>query len=156
MLSDRCPVCLSCLSVTLVDQDETWPQPHCVRWDPASKGGGTQQPPTVQPVCCGQMAGWMRMPLGTEVSLGPGHIVLDDESPKRAQQPPIFGLCLLWPNGWMDQDATWYGGRPRSWPHCVRWRLTHPERTTAPPELSDYVCCMAKRPDGSRCHFVSM
>ena len=24
-------------------------------------------------------------------------------------QPPIFGPCLLWPNGWMDQDATWYG-----------------------------------------------
>jgi len=19
----------------------------------------------------------------------------------------------LWPNGWMDQDATWYWGRPR-------------------------------------------
>jgi len=28
---------------------------------------------------------------------------------------------LLWPNSWMDHDATWYGGRP--WPrwHCVRW-----------------------------------
>ena len=25
-------------------------------------------------------------------------------------QPTIFGPCLLWPNGWMDQDATWYGG----------------------------------------------
>jgi len=22
---------------------------------------------------------------------------------------PIFGPCLLWLNGWMDQDATWYG-----------------------------------------------
>jgi len=32
---------------------------------------------------------------------------------KRAQ-PPIFGPCLLWPNGWMDQDATWCVGRP--WP----------------------------------------
>jgi len=32
---------------------------------------------------------------------------------------PIFGPRLLWPNGWMDQDATWYGGRPRSRPHCV-------------------------------------
>jgi len=21
--------------------------------------------------------------------------------------PAIFGPCLLWPNGWMDQDATW-------------------------------------------------
>ena len=24
--------------------------------------------------------------------------------------PPIVGPCLLWPNGLMDQDATWYGG----------------------------------------------
>ena len=26
-------------------------------------------------VCCGQTAGWIKMPLGTEVGLGPGHIV---------------------------------------------------------------------------------
>ena len=35
--------------------------------------------------------------------------------------PAIFGPCLLWPNGWMDQDATCYGGRPRPRPHYVRW-----------------------------------
>jgi len=40
--------------------------------------------------------------------------------PKRAQ-PQIFGSCLLRPNGWMDQAATWYGGRPRPRRHCVRW-----------------------------------
>jgi len=28
-------------------------------------------------VYCGQMAGWMSTPLGTEVDLGTGHIVLD-------------------------------------------------------------------------------
>jgi len=28
---------------------------------------------------------------------------------KRAHAPhPIFGRCLLWANGWMDEDATWY------------------------------------------------
>jgi len=59
----------------------------------------------------------------------------------------VFGLCyattvlavcnvgVLWPNGWMDQDATWYGGRP--WPrwHCVRWGPSYPamERGTAAP-----------------------
>jgi len=21
-------------------------------------------------------------------------------------------IVILWPNGWMDQDATWYEGRP--------------------------------------------
>jgi len=59
---------------------------------------------------CDQMAGWINMPLGREVGLGPCYVVLDgDPAPppkKGAQQPPIFGSCLLWPNGWIDQDAT--------------------------------------------------
>jgi len=48
---------------------------------------------------CGQMAGWMKTPLGTEVGLGPGHIVLDGvpAPAKGAQQPPLFGPCLLRP-----------------------------------------------------------
>ena len=43
-------------------------------------------------VYCGQMAGWMKTPLGTEVDLGPGHIVLDGVPAlaKGAQQPPSF------------------------------------------------------------------
>jgi len=45
------------------------------------------------------MAGLMKTPLGTEVDLGPGHIVLDGvpAPAKGAQQPPLFGPCLLWP-----------------------------------------------------------
>jgi len=27
---------------------------------------------------------------------------------------------LLWPDGWMDEDATWYGNRHRRRPHCIR------------------------------------
>jgi len=55
------------------------------------------------------------MPLGREVGLGPGHTVLDgDPAPpkKVGQSPPSFGPYLLWSNGWMGQDANWYGGRP--------------------------------------------
>ena len=65
-------------------------------------------------VYCGQTAGWIQMPLGTEVGLDPGHIVLDWDPgpPKKRAHPPIFGPCLLWPNGWMHQDTTWYEGRP--------------------------------------------
>ena len=61
------------------------------------------------------------MPLGMEVGLGLGDLVLDeDPAPSRkGSEPPVFGPCLLWPNGWMDQDATWYEGRPRRRPHCV-------------------------------------
>ena len=54
-------------------------------------------------VYCGQTAGWINMPLGTEIGLGPDHILLDGDSAplptKRGQSPPIFGPCLLWPNG---------------------------------------------------------
>jgi len=43
-------------------------------------------------VYCGQMAGWIKTSLGTEVDLGLGHIVLDGVPPpaKGAQQPPSF------------------------------------------------------------------
>jgi len=51
------------------------------------------------------------MPLGTEVGLGLGDIVLDgDVAPpwKVAQQPPLFGPCLLWPNGRPSQQLVLY------------------------------------------------
>ena len=63
-------------------------------------------------VYCGQAAGWIKMTLGMEMGCGPGHIVLDGDTEERAQQPPLCDPCLLWPNGWMHQDATSYGGRP--------------------------------------------
>ena len=61
---------------------------------------------------CGQTVGWSKMPLGMEAGLGPGHIVLDEDPalppPKKRHSPnPISGPCVLWLNGWMDQDATW-------------------------------------------------
>jgi len=33
--------------------------------------------PNFRPICCGRMAGWIKMPLGMEVGLGPGDFVLD-------------------------------------------------------------------------------
>jgi len=61
-------------------------------------------------VCCGQKTRWIKMPLGREVGLGPGDIVLDGDPAPLPQRDtaPIFGPYLLWPNGWMDRDATWY------------------------------------------------
>jgi len=38
---------------------------------------GAQCPQFSVHVYCGQTAGWMKTPLGTEVDLGPDHIVLD-------------------------------------------------------------------------------
>jgi len=34
---------------------------------------------------------------------------------------PVCNVGVLWPNMWMDQDGTWYGGRPRPGRHWVRW-----------------------------------
>jgi len=58
------------------------------------------------------MVGWIKMKLGMQVGLGPGDIVLDGHpappAAKGHSHPrPIFGPYLLWPNGWMDQDANW-------------------------------------------------
>ena len=50
----------------------------CVRWGPSyPQKKGTPTPPNFWPMSCGQTAGWMKTPLGTEVDLGPGHFVLD-------------------------------------------------------------------------------
>jgi len=91
----------------------------------------------------GQRAGWIKMPLGTEVGLSPGDIVLDkDPASPKGGTAPIFGPCLLWPNVWMDQDAIWYRGRHRPRPHCIRWGPSSPAKTTTqPPQFSAYVCC---------------
>jgi len=74
-------------------------------------------------VYCGQTVSWIKMKLRVQVGLGPVHIVLDvhPASPPQKGRSPISGLYLLWPNGWMDQDATCYGGRPRPRRLCVRW-----------------------------------
>jgi len=34
---------------------------------------------------------------------------------------PVCDVDVLWSNASMDQDETWHAGRPRPWPHCVRW-----------------------------------
>jgi len=77
------------------------PRPYCVRWGPTPQmGTGPLQ--FAAHVCCGQTDGWIKMPSGMEVDLGPGHIVLDGDPaypPKGHSSHPLFGPCLLWPNG---------------------------------------------------------
>jgi len=83
----------------------------------------------------------IRIPLGTEVCLslddivrrGPSH-----PSPKRGGAPsPIFSPLLLWPNGWMHQDVTWYGGRPQPRRLCARRR---PKKGAEPPICAHVYC----------------
>ena len=74
---------------------------------------------------CGQTAGCIKMPLGMEVGLSPGDLcsmgTQPPPFPKNGEEPPIFCPCLLRPNGCMDQDATWSGGRPQPRRLCARW-----------------------------------
>ena len=130
----RTVVCLSCLSVTLVtvlwpngwmDQDGTRyggrPRParDCVRWGPSSppvKGHSSQFSANV---LCGQTAEWMKTPLGTEVDLDTGHIVLDGVPALRERgttAPPalFFGPCFLWPRSPISGTAELLYKRPHT------------------------------------------
>ena len=55
------------------------------------------------------MAAWIKMSLGMELGLGPGDFVLDGD-PASARLK-IFGPCLLWLNGWMDEPPQFSCGR---------------------------------------------
>ena len=97
-------------------------------------------------ICCGQMAVWIKMPLGREVGLGPSAIVLaGDPAPpsQKGPEPAIFGPCLLRPNRWMDQDDTWHGSGLQSRPYCARWGSSSPSPKGAHslPQFLSYVRC---------------
>ena len=94
-----CPVCPVCDGVLWpngwTNQDETWhggrprPWPHCVS-SPSPKG---HSPQFSAHICCGKMAGWIKMPLGRTVGFNPSDIVLDGDpapSPQKGAEPRNF------------------------------------------------------------------
>ena len=61
----------------------------------------------------------------------------------RSSSPKFVGPSLLWPNSWIDQDATWQEGRPQPRRLCIRWG-TSPLPTTGvepPPQFSAHIYC---------------
>jgi len=128
MLSDRCLSCLSCLT--------------CL---------------SVPLVYCGQTVRWIRMPLCTEAGLGPSTLCyMGTQFLPKGAEPPIFGPCLLWRNGWMNQVplgteiglgpgdiVRWYHGDPAP---SKKGAQQHP--TFRPMTI------VSKRLDGTRCHLV--
>ena len=109
MLSVRCLSDLSVCNVRALwpngwtDQDETWragrlwPWPWllCVRWGPSSpppKGG--RAPQFSAHICCSQMAGWIKIPLGMEVGLSPGDFVLNG-NPTPLNFRPMFIIVIV-------------------------------------------------------------
>ena len=57
-------------------------------------------------------------------------------------RPISVGPYPLRPNGCTDQDATWYGGRPRPRRLCVRWGpRSPPQERGRSPQFSAHVYC---------------
>ena len=67
-----------------------------------------QSPQFLALVYCGQTAGWIKTPLGTEVDLGPGHFVLDGFPAigERGTTTQHFSApYLLWPRSPISATA---------------------------------------------------
>jgi len=87
-----------------MDQDVTWyggrprSRRHCVRWgtqNPLKRGTASHFSADVH---CSQTAGWIKMPLGTKVGLGPSHIVLDGDPvpPNKKGHSPQFSAHVYY------------------------------------------------------------
>jgi len=51
------------------------------------------------------------------------------------------------PNGWINQDVTWYGGRPWHSRHCVRWGPTSSNgKEHSAPLLGQWLLCSKRLP----------
>jgi len=51
----------------------------------------------------------------------------------------VSDVGVLWPSGWMNQDKTWHGGRPRPRPECFRWGPNFPSPKGAQPQFLAHV-----------------
>ena len=119
---------------------------------------GTQLPPLQKAdgtpaqfsahVYCGQTAGWIKMALGMEVDLGPGHIVLDGDhlpSPKRGTAPNFRPIFIVVKRLDIDQEGTWHGGGPWSRLYGARWGPSSPPQELGEggraPQFSPHFYC---------------
>jgi len=120
----------------------------------------------VSPVClsemlahCAQTVGWIKIChlVGRYASAKGTLSQMGSQLPTPQKgggqsSPSIFGPCLLWPNGWMDQDATWYGDRPRSRRHCVSWATQFSPRKGHTPTPLFGACLLW--PEGRPCQLL--
>jgi len=115
----NCRQTAGCIKMPLGMEVGLSPGDFVLDGDPASSPLKGHNPQFLSNVRCGQTTGWTKMALSMEVGLGPGDFVFDGDSatPQNrgyAHHQPVVGPFLLWPNGLMDEDATWYGSRARS------------------------------------------
>ena len=139
-----------------MDEDATWyggrtrRRRHCVRWEPRSPSPKSHSPQfSPMSVVAKRLDGlrchlvWGRpRPRVLCVRWGPSY-----PQKKGIPTSPNFGPSLLWGNGWLDEDATWYGSRTRPRPHCVRRGPVSPRKGHSSPSLfSVHVYCGHGRP----------
>jgi len=127
-------------------------------WDPAelptSKRGRSSQFSTH--ICCGRMAGWIKMPLGRAVGVSPSDIVLDgDPAPlsERGRSPQFSARVYCSQTaGWINMPLGVEVGLDPG--HIVLYGdpALPPQRCTAPNIRP--ISVVAKWLDGSRCHLV--
>jgi len=72
-----------------------------VRWGPISPPKKDTAPPLFDHVYCGQIARWIKMPLGMEVGLGPsngngpGSVRVGPSSPKKGHSPQFWPMSVV-------------------------------------------------------------
>jgi len=147
------------------------PRRRCVRWGPRSPAQKGAKPPKFSVhVYCGQTAGWIKMPLGTEVGLGPDDIMLDGDPalpPQKGASFPKRGRPTRKRGGAPQFSAHVYCSQTAAWikmPLGTEVGLVPgdtvlygdpaplPKKGTA--RLNFRPIFVAKRLDASRCHFA--
>jgi len=113
--------------------------------------------------------GWIKMKLGIQVGLGTGHILLDGDTALptergtaaphlrnlRTQTRPYKPRPMSMPNRWMDQDATWYGGRLGPG-HIVRWGPSSPFPKVHSPNFRPISTVAKRSPISATAEHLSM
>jgi len=108
----------------------------CVRWDPAPYPKRGRALPNFRPtsIVAKQLHGSRCHLVRRQTSAYVTLCLMWTQLPQKkghTNPHPIFGPCLLWPNGWMDEHAAWYRSRPRPRPHCTTRDPSSRERGTA-------------------------
>ena len=99
---------------------------------------------TVTLVYCGQTVAWIKMKLGLQVGLGPGHIVLDwDSAPpsSKGHCRPQFSahICCGKMAGWIKMPLGMEVGFGPG--DCVRWGPSSPPKKVHSPPFLTHVYC---------------
>jgi len=108
-------------------------------------------------VYCGQTVGWIKMKLGTQVGLGPGHTVLDGDPtpPAPKGQSPLFlaHICCGQMATWIKMPLGMEVGLDPSDFMLHGDPVPLPKKTAKPPNFRP-MFIVAKRLDGPRCYLA--